>query len=119
MSDWSKWSDVDATGSSYRYRYVLRPALNGGHKCDDLLQLKKGEFLLVFHLYWMMICVILYWKVYEDTTVVWLIIVGINFRGLEKIGCSSNHSRNIGKPNNLKVFGASKPMGIEKIAKIG
>ena len=51
MSDWSKWSDVDATGSSYRYRYVLRPALNGGKKCDDLLQLKKGEFLLVFHLY--------------------------------------------------------------------
>jgi hypothetical protein len=43
MSDWSKWSDVDATGSSYRYRYVLRPALNGGKKCDDLLQLKKGK----------------------------------------------------------------------------
>ena len=45
MSDWSNWSDVDATGSSYRYRYVLRPALNGGKKCDDLLQLKKGEHL--------------------------------------------------------------------------
>jgi hypothetical protein len=43
MSDWSNWSDVDATGASYRYRYVLRPALNGGKKCDDLLlQLKKG-----------------------------------------------------------------------------
>ena len=46
MSDWSNWSDVDATGSSYRYRYVLRPALNGGKKCDDLLlQLKKGNIL--------------------------------------------------------------------------
>jgi hypothetical protein len=42
MSDWSNWSDVDATGSSYRYRYVLRPALNGGKSCKDLLQLKKG-----------------------------------------------------------------------------
>jgi hypothetical protein len=45
MSDWSNWSNVDATGSSYRYRYVLRPALNGGKKCDDILQLKKGELL--------------------------------------------------------------------------
>jgi hypothetical protein len=42
MSDWTNWSDVDATGSSYRYRYVLRPALNGGKACKDLLQLKKG-----------------------------------------------------------------------------
>jgi len=46
MSDWSNWSDVDATGSSYRYRYVLRPALNGGKECDDLLQLKKGELFI-------------------------------------------------------------------------
>ena len=42
MSDWSNWSDVDATGTTYRFRYVLRPALNGGKECEDLLQLKKG-----------------------------------------------------------------------------
>jgi hypothetical protein len=47
MSDWSNWSNVDATGASYRYRYVLRPALNGGKKCDDLLlHLKKGELFI-------------------------------------------------------------------------
>ena len=45
MSDWTKWSVVDDSGTTYRYRYVLRPALNGGKKCDDILQLKKGELL--------------------------------------------------------------------------
>jgi len=42
MSEWTKWSSVDASGIVFRYRYVLRPALNGGKACADLLQLKKG-----------------------------------------------------------------------------
>ena len=44
MSDWTKWSVVDDTETIYRYRYVLRPALNGGKECADLLQIKKGIF---------------------------------------------------------------------------
>jgi hypothetical protein len=28
------------------------------------------------------------------------------------------HNQKIGKPNNLKVFGASKPKGLNRIAKI-
>jgi len=43
MSEWTKWSAVDATGTTYKYRYVLRPALNGGKACEDLLQVKKGN----------------------------------------------------------------------------
>ena len=44
MSDWTRWSVPDATGTIYRVRYVLRPALNGGKECEDLMQLKKGNF---------------------------------------------------------------------------
>jgi hypothetical protein len=44
MSDWTKWSVVDDTGTTYRYRYVLRPALNSGKECEDLLQIKKGYY---------------------------------------------------------------------------
>jgi hypothetical protein len=42
MSEWTKWSSVDASGTVFRYRYVLRPALDSGKACEDLLQLKKG-----------------------------------------------------------------------------
>ena len=45
MSEWTKWSTVDASGTIFRYRYVVRPALNGGKECEDLLQLKKGLFI--------------------------------------------------------------------------
>ena len=43
MSDWSKWIGPDASGTVYRFRYVVRPSLNGGKECEDLLQLKKGH----------------------------------------------------------------------------
>ena len=42
MSPWTPWSKPDATGTIYRVRYVIRPALNGGKECEDLMQLKKG-----------------------------------------------------------------------------
>jgi hypothetical protein len=42
MSEWTKWSAPDATGTRFRYRMVLRPALNGGKACEDLLEMGKG-----------------------------------------------------------------------------
>lgn len=42
VSNWSKWIGPDATGSVYRVRMVVRPSINGGEKCPDLIQLKKG-----------------------------------------------------------------------------
>ena len=42
MSDWSNWSEPDATGTRFRVRMMLRPALNGGKECEDLIQLGKG-----------------------------------------------------------------------------
>ena len=42
MSEWTAWSKPDATGTVYRVRYVIRPGLNGGKECEDMLQLKKG-----------------------------------------------------------------------------
>jgi len=45
MSDWSAWSKYDAAGVSYRFRQMLRPALNGGKECpDELIQLRKSKF---------------------------------------------------------------------------
>ena len=43
VSEWTKWSAPDATGTRYRVRYMLRPALNGGKECSDLIQLGKGK----------------------------------------------------------------------------
>ena len=45
MSEWTTWSAPDATGVRFRYRMMLRPALNGGKECQDLLQLGKGMLL--------------------------------------------------------------------------
>jgi hypothetical protein len=42
VSDWTNWSAPDATGFKFRYRMMLRPALNGGKECPDLLQMIKG-----------------------------------------------------------------------------
>ena len=42
MSDWTNWSEPDATGTRFRFRMMLRPALNGGKECEDLIQLGKG-----------------------------------------------------------------------------
>ena len=42
MSEWTKWTAPDATGTTFRVRMVVRPALNGGKECEDLMQLKKG-----------------------------------------------------------------------------
>lgn len=43
MGPWSSWVGPDQTGTMYRYRQVIRPALNGGEKCDDLMTVKKGR----------------------------------------------------------------------------
>lgn len=45
MSTWSSWVGPDASGTLYRYRHVARPSMNGGEKCDDLIELKKGKVL--------------------------------------------------------------------------
>jgi len=42
VSEWTTWSAPDATGVRFRYRYMTRPALNGGNECPALLQLGKG-----------------------------------------------------------------------------
>jgi hypothetical protein len=47
VTDWTNWSAPDATGSRFRYRMMLRPALNGGKTCPDLLQVGKGSLLLL------------------------------------------------------------------------
>ena len=44
MSPWTAWSKPDASGTIYRVRMVLRPALNGGKECEDLMQLNKGNY---------------------------------------------------------------------------
>ena len=46
VAEWTNWSEPDATGTRFRYRYMVRPALNGGKECPDLLQLGKGKFNL-------------------------------------------------------------------------
>jgi hypothetical protein len=43
VSDWSDWSAPDATGTSFRYRMVTRPAINGGKECPELIQARKGR----------------------------------------------------------------------------
>ena len=45
VSEWTAWSAPDATGTRFRYRMMLRPALNGGKECPDLLEVGKGMFL--------------------------------------------------------------------------
>ena len=42
VSDWTAWTSPDATGTIYRYRMVVRPAINGGEECPELLEAKKG-----------------------------------------------------------------------------
>ena len=42
VGPWSSWSQPDATGTRSRIRYVVRPPLNGGHACPDLIQIGKG-----------------------------------------------------------------------------
>lgn len=44
MSPWTEWTKPDATGTTYRVRYVLRPSVNGGKECEDLMELNKGNF---------------------------------------------------------------------------
>jgi hypothetical protein len=49
VSDWTKWSAPDATGSAFRYRMVTRPAINGGKECPELIQARKGIKLPTKH----------------------------------------------------------------------
>ena len=46
VSDWSEWSKPDVTGTIYRHRMMTRPPLNGGKECPELLQMKKGWFII-------------------------------------------------------------------------
>ena len=43
VSEWTNWSEPDATGTRFRFRMMLRPALNGGKECEDLMQTGKGK----------------------------------------------------------------------------
>jgi hypothetical protein len=36
----------DASGVRFRVRYMIRPALNGGKECADLIQLGRGNFFV-------------------------------------------------------------------------
>ena len=42
VSDWSTWSEADASGTRFRVRYMTRPPLNGGKECPDLIELGRG-----------------------------------------------------------------------------
>ena len=44
VTDWTEWSAPDATGTSFRWRMVTRPSLNGGKECPDLIQSRKSKF---------------------------------------------------------------------------
>ena len=46
VSDWSAWSNMDATGMSYRTRMVTRPPINIDGECPPLIQSRKGKNLL-------------------------------------------------------------------------
>ena len=46
VSDWSAWSNMDATGMSYRTRMVTRPPINIDGECPPLIQSRKGNILL-------------------------------------------------------------------------
>lgn len=43
VCEWSKWSEVDETGTIYRSRKVIRPGMNGGKGCPPLIEIKKGN----------------------------------------------------------------------------
>ena len=43
VSDWSTWSNMDATGMSYRTRLVTRPPINIDGECPPLIQSRKGN----------------------------------------------------------------------------
>ena len=45
VSDWSAWSNMDATGMSYRTRMVTRPPINIDGECPPLIQSRKGNIL--------------------------------------------------------------------------
>ena len=47
VPDWTTWSEPDATGTMFRFRMMLRPALNGGKECPDLMELRKGLLCLI------------------------------------------------------------------------
>jgi hypothetical protein len=44
VGPWTTWSAPDASGSRFRYRVMLRPALNGGKTCPELINVGKGTF---------------------------------------------------------------------------
>lgn len=44
VGDWTNWSTPDATGTRFRYRLMVRPPLNGGKACPELIQLGRGKF---------------------------------------------------------------------------
>jgi len=42
VSDWSAWTTADQTGTVTRIRMQVRPAINGGKKCPNMIESKKG-----------------------------------------------------------------------------
>ena len=43
VGPWNTWAAPDATGSTFRWRYVLRPAINKDEKTPELIETKKGK----------------------------------------------------------------------------
>ena len=42
VSEWTAWTQADPSGKRFRSRMVLRPALNGGQECPELLEQDLG-----------------------------------------------------------------------------
>jgi hypothetical protein len=49
VSDWSAWTTSDQTGTVTRIRMQVRPAINGGKKCPNMIEslYKQFDFLLI------------------------------------------------------------------------
>ena len=48
MSEWVDWSAPDATGTSFRYRFVTRPPINVDGECPPLIESRKSTDVLQF-----------------------------------------------------------------------
>ena len=47
VGPWNTWAAPDATGTTFRWRYVLRPAINKDEKTPELIETKKGKLTII------------------------------------------------------------------------
>ena len=50
VGDWTAWSKPDQTGTITRIRKQLRPSVNGGEECPNMIENKKGLFSLLMNI---------------------------------------------------------------------